>query len=220
MSQALVNIRERLKGELAGLSKTVPAPSGRTISTKGKLFTFPDAKTSQGPLEAVILDHRNFNKFYSAAYDPKNPTPPKCFALSKDLDGMSPHADVQEKQSETCAVCTYNQWGSASVGKGKACRNTVRLAIATPDATADSEPFIISISPTGIKSWSALVNALGTRELIPVQVVTSIAFDPNQAFPTLIFKPLRPLDDEQLTVMWALRQKAQALLDAPPAANG
>lgn len=220
MSQALVDLREKLKSELTGLRNTVPAPSGRTISTKGKVFTFPDSKTSQGPIEAIILDHRNFNKYYAAAYNPNQPTSPKCFAISKEIAGLAPHADAVDKQSDACEPCTWNQWGSAPTGKGKACRNTVRLAIAPPDATEESEPYIISVAPTGIKSWSGLVNALGTRDLLPMQVVTAISFDANQAYPVLLFKPLRPVEDDKLALMWALRQKAQLLLDTPPGAQG
>lgn len=220
MSQALVDIQEKLKRELSGINDSVPAPSGRQISTKGKVFTFPDGKTSTGPLTAVILDHRNFNKYYSAAYNPNEPTPPKCFAISKSIDDMAPHPEVEEPQSEKCESCTFNQWGSAPTGKGKACRNTVRLAIAPIDAKPEDDPFILSVSPTGIKQWASLVNALRTAGMVPIQALTQISFDPNEAFPTLLFKAERPLEDEEVTKMWALREKAQALLDQPPAAGG
>jgi len=216
MSQtALVSMQERMKAELANMHNTVMAPSGRTISTKGKIFTFPDQKTTQGPITGVILDHRNFNTYYTAAYNPQNPVPPKCFAISKDLN-IKPHTDCTDPQNETCKDCTWNKWGSAATGKGKACRNQVKLAIAAPDMTAGDEPLLIKISPTGLKSWAALVNGLETLGLIPMQVITEISFDANQAYPTLIFKAGKAIEESQLETMWALREKAQVMLDQTP----
>lgn len=216
MSTTLVNIREQLAKELGGLKDTVPPPSGRQISVKGKIFTFPDSKTTQGPLLAVILDHRNFNKYYTSAYNPQKPVPPQCFALAK-TNALKPHPKAKDPQSESCAECTWNKWHSAPQGNGnKACKNTVRLAIAPPDATADDEPYIIHVSPTGLKSWAALCNGLEARGVHPIQVVTEIAFDANHSYPTLLFKATKLLEEESLTTFWTLREKAQALLDAPP----
>lgn len=218
MSTALQDIQAKIKQDLAGLKDSVPPPSGRTISTKGKVFTFPSGKTSQGPIEAIILDHRNLNKYYSAAYNPNNLVPPDCFALSKQAVNFVPHPASLKKQAEACKDCPWDEWGSAPNGsKGKACRNTVRLAIVEPDATADNEPYILSVSPTGIKSWSALINGLEVKGVHPIQIVTQIAFDPNQAYPTLVFKPLRPAGEEdRIATFWSIREKAQALLDALP----
>lgn len=214
MSNALVDIREQIKNELEGVKGTVPAPSGRNISTKGKVFTFPDGKTTQGPISAVILDHRNFNRYFQAAYDPQNPKPPECFAISKDISGLGPHEEAKGPVADSCAECPMNKWGSAPTGKGKACRNTVRLAIIEPDADADAEPYILTVSPTALKSWAALVSGLEAVGKLPVQVVTQIAFDPNQAYPTLLFKAADVHD--RLEEMWTFREKAQSLLDLPP----
>lgn len=216
-STALTNIREKLKAELATLRATVPAPTGRTISVRGKIFTFPDGKTSQGPITAVILDHRNFYSYYTRPYDQKNPVPPQCFAISKALDDLAPHKDAKDPQAADCATCTWNKWGSAPTGKGKACRNTVRIAIAPPDAKHEDEPYILKISPTGLKQWAALCNGLETRGLLPIQVATEIGFDANQAYPTLVLRALAPIPEGQLEVMWTLREKAQILLDQTPA---
>lgn len=214
MSTALANIQERIKQELANVKQTVAAPSGRTISVKGKVFTLPNGQSSQGPMQAVVLDWRNLNRYYTAAYNPQNPAPPHCFALHKDINLLAPHEEAAEPQADDCASCAMNKWGSAPAGgKGKACRNTVRLAIAPPDMTAEDEPYLISVSPTGIKSWSALVNGLEAHGMLPIQVVTEISFDPNAAYPSLVFKPMQPHD--KLDVFWLLREKAQTMLDLP-----
>jgi hypothetical protein len=106
------SIQERIKAELAQVRETVAAPSGRNISTKGKVFNLPDGRTHQGPLEAVILDHRNFNRYFTVAYDPKDPKPPACFAIAKRLDELVPHEDATEPQADACSEGPMNQWGS------------------------------------------------------------------------------------------------------------
>lgn len=217
MSNAMVNIHEQIKKELGEIRKRVPAPSGRTISTRGKVFSLPDGRTHQGPLQAVILDFRNYNRLYKTAYNPQDPKPPECFALGSDIELLAPHEDAKEPQADNCKECTHNKWGSAPTGRGKSCRNTVRLAIVPPDATAEDEPMLISVSPTGLKSWGSLVAGLEAIGMLPIQVVTEIAFDANQSYPTLLFKALQPHDE--LEKFWQLREKAQILLDQPPATD-
>lgn len=217
MSNAMVNIQEQIKKELEQIRKRVPAPSGRTISTRGKVFALPDGRTSQGPLEAVILDFRNYNRLYKSTYNPQDPKPPECFALGEDIQLLAPHTDSKEPQSDSCKECLHNKWGSAPTGRGKACRNTVRLAIAPPDASADDEPMLISVSPTGLTSWGAHASGLEAMGMLPIQVITQISFDANQSYPTLRFKALGPHDE--LEKFWALREKAQVMLDQPPASD-
>ena len=214
MAIALESIQERIKAELVNQSNTVAPPAGRNISTKGKVFTLPDGTSSQGPMQAVILDHRNHNRYYTKAYDPQNPAPPDCFAISKEIPGMAPSDNSPEKQAKSCGECPMNQFGSAANGKGKACRNMIRLAIASSDADGNTEPMILTVSPTGLKSWNSLVNNLTSTGLLPVQVVTEIAFDSNAPYPTLTFKAKEAHD--QLETFWQLRDKAQLLLDQEP----
>lgn len=217
MSTEVMSLQEKIRAELDNVRNTVAAPSSNAISCAGKVFTLPDGRADQGPLSCVILDHRNFNRYYSQPYDQNNPVPPQCFAISKDITGMAPHAEAAEPQCEDCATCPLNQWGSAPTGKGKACRNTVKLAIAPIDADGDTEPMTLVVSPTGLKSWAAFVNSLETIGKLPIQAVAEVSFDPKSAYPSLRFA-VREFHDD-LETFWAIREKAQAILDAPPASG-
>ena len=211
MSTAMVSIQERVAAQLALQRKTVSQPGGNNISTKGKVFTLPDGKSSNGPLQAVILDHRNVNTHYSGAYNPQQITPPDCYAIGSIIEEMAPSADVDKPYCDNCEACPKNDWGSGNGGRGKACQNTVRLALVPPDATADTEPMTLKVSPTGLNSWNKLNSDLLAAELLPIQIVVDISFDPNTAYPKLQFKVAEPHDNVEL--FWALREKAQALLD-------
>ncbi|MFW5972401.1 MAG: hypothetical protein ACOCTG_00300 [Bacteroidota bacterium] len=219
MSQEVMNLQERIKAELEHTKNTIPTPSTNSISTKGKVFTFPDGQNHPGPMQAVVLDWRNFNRYYTRPYDPQNPAPPDCFALAKNLSDMAPHSEATDPQAETCKGCPMNEFGSAPNGRGKACRNTVRLAVAPPDADETFEPWLLNVAPTSLKSWTSFVSQLEAIGRIPLQAVAEIAFKADAAFPQLTFIAREFLDEEAVAKFWQLREKAQAQLDAPPSVD-
>jgi hypothetical protein len=219
MVTALQSIKDKILADRANIKSRIPAPSGRNISVAGKTFKLPNGQSTPGPLEAVILGFRNFNRYYTAAYNPSQLSPPACYAIGDDLETMAPDPAMAAKAGTgpNCKGCTMNAWKSAPNGKGKACRNTVRVALMTPDSTLEDEPYIIGVSPTGLKSWGSFISNLEAAELHTVEMVAEIAFDPNQTWPSLTFKPIRTFDNLELA--WVLRERAQALLDAEPSAG-
>jgi hypothetical protein len=218
MSTALTSIKEQLKKELQTIGKSVPAMTGNSISVSGKIFKLPNGHTSPGPFEAVVLDWRNFYRYYppGAEYNAQNPKPPTCFALNRELGLMVPHDDADDPQNENCATCKHNQWGTdPRGGKGKACENRVKLAVVPADATDDADVYVLGISPTAVKHWATYVHGLEAVNKHPIELVTVLSFDPNQSYPTVRFTSKAAHD--RLEVFWALRDKAQAILDQPPA---
>jgi hypothetical protein len=211
--QAIAEYREALRQELATLHSRVAPPAGNRISLKGRVFTMPDGSTNPGPIAAVILDWRNQNAFWNTPYNPQQLTDPVCFAVSREFGDLAPSADASNPQAEHCAVCPRNVFGSAANGKAKSCRNARRLAIVPPDATLETEPMIVTTSPTAISAFESYVLGLATEGRMPVEVVTHIAFKPDADYPTLVFGKPKPLTDRQLAVMMGLRAKAQLALD-------
>ena len=188
--------------------------TARTISTKGKIFTLPSGESSQHPLNVIILDWRNYNKYYTGAYNAQKPEPPACYAIHSVIAEMKPGPQVKRPSNPDCATCTFNKFGSAMTGRGKACKNTIRLAVTAGDFTIDTEPMLLNVSPTGITSWSNYMNGIIVMEKHPVQFITEITFDVNQSYPKLQFKVGVPNPD--LETAWAIRDKAQVMLEALP----
>jgi hypothetical protein len=215
---ALLDIKAQIQAELAALAGTVPAPSGMTISLKGKVFTLPNGQSSQGPMQAIVLDARNVRTYYKGQYNPNALETPPCFAIAKQIEDLRPSPNAKQPMAESCSECKYDQWGSATNGsKGKACKNAIRLAVVPANFTPETQPMILTVSPTGIKSYSSLVNDLKSSGLIPAQIVTEIAFDPHQTYPTLVFRALHAHD--QVEAVWRLRDKAQSALDREPSGS-
>lgn len=216
MSNEIADIQAQVKAELEAGQNYVPAPAGRNITTANRVFNFPDGTTSQDPFRAIILDHRNVNRYYTEAYNPQEPKPPKCFAINKDINLMAPPEEVVEPQATSCAECPMNKFGSAPTGKGKACRNQVRLALVLEHSGADAEPMVMHLPPTALKGWASYYTRLQQHGMLPFQVVTEIALDPNSPYQLPTLQVVNQVDEERLGTIWQLRQDAEPYLDAVP----
>src|SRR5690606_31212610 len=114
-------------------------------------------------------------------------------------DGIRPAADAQSPQATTCAGCKWNQWGSRitdSGKKGKACADSRRLAVA---AAGDlTNPLLLRVpaaSLVGLASYGKTLAKHGLKDF--KAVVTSVSFDPNEAYPLLVFNFARFLTEEE-----------------------
>lgn len=167
------------------------------ISLKGKKFTLGEEKLGS-VLDVVILADVLDYSYYDRAYDPDTITPPACFAIGKDIELLSPHADSPTPISETCKTCHFNEFQSAANGKGKACRNGRRILIApvSSDGSVNlTDLAIINMAPTSLKGYSRYAKNLATVKKLPTwSVVTTLSFDDDSAWPQLVaeFKGVAP----------------------------
>lgn len=200
--------------EAAGINDdlTAHASSGfPVLSIKGKTFSVsrggdrtvlmnpkdPDSVASS--LELVILKaNKGTSKvFYAKGYqEGAEATKPDCFSN----EGTKPDASVEKPQSKSCAVCPKAQWGSKISDdgrKGKACQDSVRIAVAAADAIND--PMLLRVPPASIKAlgeFGDLLKKRGGGKLAYNMVVTRVGFVAEEASPKLTFKPVGMLSDE------------------------
>lgn len=213
----VVNVEEEIAKQLATLKDRIGAPPSNKIATKGKKFTLPSGTASTGPLNVVILDWRWVLAHYPGAFNPNNPQDPDCFAvgLDKPESGqLVPHESIEKPHGENCAVCAKNQWNSDPNGRGKACKNQLRLLVMAPDADDSTEPLTLYVSPTALKNFFAYTSELANvHNLDIIQVETKIGFDPNETYPKLTFE----LGDKHAKVneMWALKTRYQEMVSRP-----
>lgn len=131
-SKEVANWDEELaKAAVAASTMEQNTGGGQFFSLKSGQLSFNGASFPNNEMAVIVLDHVYENIFYEGKYDPNNLTPPTCFAFGRD-DGMRPHDTVFEhnqEQNDVCKGCPQNQWGTADTGRGKACRNSRRLAL-------------------------------------------------------------------------------------------
>lgn len=178
------------------------------ISIKGKVFAIvrdgervvlPNPKDPDSPATSIDVVLLKANKgtskvFYLKGYDKDSEgQKPDCYSA----DGIEPAADAQNKQAKKCATCPHNQWGSRVTekgnSKGKACADTVRMAVAAAGQLND--PMLLRVPPASIKGLGEYGQMLAKRGVGYSMVVTKIAFDQEAESPKLTFKPVGFLDD-------------------------
>lgn len=203
--------------------QTVPSLSyeGKvwTISLNGektKLMARDPTTGDESPVpvfRCVILAYnpRRGRAYYEGAYDPKQTAMPACWSD----DGITPSRHVKEKQSDKCNTCPLSVRGSKVTEKGElvtACSEH-RMIVLVPSGKLDYEPLRMKIAITsdwdgrspdhqaqgwfGFKNYTDFLYSLGAEHT--ARIVTKMKFDPNVAWPKVLFAKDRWLTDEQIS---------------------
>jgi len=172
------------------------------VSIKGKIFTVvkggertivmkpgedDEVATS---LEVVLLRaNPNLSKiYYETGYEDGSTAKPDCFSN----DGKKPDSSIATPISPTCAGCPKNAWNSGKEGKGKACADARRVAIAA--AGQLNEPMLLRVPPASLKPLAEYADTCNKRGAPYNSVICKIKFEREEATPKLIFAPIAFLD--------------------------
>ena len=209
--------------------------TGQFFSLKSGVLSYADSPIPGNEMAVIILDSICENVFYEGDYDPDNITGPVCFAFGRNVKTLTPHKDVVEagtEISDSCATCENNEWGSADKGKGKACRNTRRLAM-IPAGTFDkdgnfemiknldhyenTEPVYMKLPVTSVNGFSSYVNSLASSlKRPPFGVITKVSVvpDPKSQF-RVLFQALDNVPDECIAAIVKRHEEIKDLIEFP-----
>lgn len=152
------------------------AAGGGFFSIRGAQLTFQGNALPNNEMAVIICDSRIVNEWYDQPFDEKESRSPVCFALGQDDNTIAPHEDAPNPQSDACKECALNKYGTADVGKGKACKNTRRLAL-IPAGNLDKDGNLdlyepeymeqaafgwMKVPPTSTRGYAAFVDQLKT----------------------------------------------------------
>lgn len=168
-----------------------------------------DGDGPRGSIEVIIVKAAAaISKiFYANGYQDGSNSPPDCWSTN----GVTPDAGAQNKQNATCAGCPMNAWGSRvteSGKQGKACSDSRRIAIVPLNDMANElfgGPMLLRIPAASLKDLKAYGEMLSAAQHSYYGVATRIAFDPKEAYPKMVFTPIRALSSEEATEVLALR---------------
>ena len=199
---------------------------GDWVSFKNGTITFKDNNIGKA-LECIIPTFILENAYYDGAYDPNNPASPVCFAFGQDEDEMAPHEKCEKPQAESCAACPFNEWDSGDGGRGKACKNMVRLAILPADAIegdgdelASTKEAFAKVPVTSVKAWGSYVNTLASSGKPPLCFVTEISVEPDTKSQfKLSFKAKEEIPGELIGPMLEKAEAIDAVINFPYVPN-
>lgn len=235
-STAVVKWDEELaKYAEAAATAEAKTGGGQFFGTKGGILTWADAPVPNNEMAVVVIDTVFENVYYEGEYDPDTPQAPTCFAFSHDEDMLSPHKVVVEagqKQNDKCEGCEHNEFGTANRGRGKACRNTRRLAMIPAGQFDRSGAFdmfedvshyetaavgYMKLPVTSVKGYANFVKqvAAGLKRP-PFGIVTKVKVlpDPKNQF-KVTFEPVEKLPDELIGAIMQRREEVVPTIDFP-----
>lgn len=158
----------------------------------------PNSKDLAPFVKVVILKaNANISKvFYDGQYVEGSDSAPDCYSN----DGVAPAADAANPQCASCAACPKNVWGSKispSGSKIKACADVRRVAI-LPEGDMDYSPILLRVPGASLSDLANYGKALKQRGIPYAAVVTKLSFDPDAAFPKIMFQFERVLTQEEM----------------------
>lgn len=212
--------------DMAEDSNIAPKMTVPSLSYEGKTWTvIKDGekkkltrKNEDGDVEpittfqGVILGYaeKRGRAYYEGTYDPNKISTPACWSH----DGVMPDDSVSEPVHPKCDGCPMAAKGSRQTDQGKAtvaCSQHRMLAV-VPAAKLDFQPLRMKLAITSDwdkdgsePGWYAFQQYLDQfrAKKVPhtAMVVTKFRFDPNVAFPKVLFQPARWLTADELEVV-------------------
>lgn len=244
--KALTSWEEKLQEEAKVAAESEESSSsGQFFSLSQGQLKWNDSPLPGNQMGVIILDAMHENVFYEGAYDANQIKGPTCFAYgraengitkSRDIElNMQPHASVFEagqEQSEYCHSCPQNEFGSADIGKGKACKNQRRLAVIPAgefqkdgsfELFDDEKHYLtagigyLKLPVMSVKEFSVFVQQISASlKRPPFGVVTRVYLtpDPKSQF-KVKFEALEKVPDNLMETVMHRREEANALIDFP-----
>lgn len=131
------------------------APPQIAILREAVMFELPNGKKVEEFSGHIIYWH-NACQYYETPFDQRKPEDsklPTCFSS----DGVRPDGG-EEMQAGPCRACPLNQYGSDTKGgNGKACSNTIRLAVLMD---GDVIPALLKAPPSSLGKKESLMKWL------------------------------------------------------------
>jgi hypothetical protein len=216
-----VALPQKWQDELAKGAKDASAleqPETLAFSTKSGVLSYNGTPMPDNETNVIILAAGFLNSLYINKFDPNNIVSPLCFAVNATGEEMSPHENSFKPQNEGCVGCENAEWGSdenSPSGRGKACKETRRLAVIPASALEEgldkASIAILNVPVTSVGSWGNYVHTLAATAKRPAwSVITKVKLVPdvkNQF--KMVFEAVDVINDgETLESMASLRDKA------------
>ena len=191
------------------------------LITDGKQISVSESDT----MNIVVIDAANLARsYYAEDYDPNDVKAPTCW--SNDTQVPADEVPIEGRQSTRCMNCKQNIKGSGQQNS-RACRYFQRLAVSIegdfdnvyqlqlPATSIFGKPKDVS----GKMMLQAYAKFLHNHKTPAIALVTEISFDENSEVPKLLFKAMRPLEEEELKLAVSLSKDdrtATAISFNPP----
>lgn len=203
MALADFDLSEAMAEELAGLEGgferiKIPSAGSTVFEVPGDA---PGEADAAKEFSAVILYHHPLFAFYHDTYTGGN-NPPDCASF----DGVQGEGDP----GGVCAVCPYNQFGSAP-GGGKACKNRRRIYVLRE---GEIFPLLLSLPTGSLRDFGKYIKHLLGRGRKSCAVVTRFSLKKATNAGGIVYSQAqfameRVLSSDEFALVSALAEKVK-----------
>jgi hypothetical protein len=213
MSNELVSIEEQIKQQLALQQEKMSALSSKAnlISFKGGQLIVDGMPVPGGEADVHVLATQGERSFYKGAFDPSVVQVPVCYSF----DGTYPHPEATEPQADMCTLCPNNEWGSK--GRGKACRESARVALVPASAPLASAPLYQASFPiTSMGSVKDFFARCANSGKLSGQFVAKLRVVPDaKSFFKASLTPMQLAENQDLSTLMERTNQARQMLLTP-----
>jgi len=204
------NLTDKLAGNGGGGSLN------RRISIKGGVFreiiNGKEVRASEDrAMNVVLVNAAPISRmFFAGTYTEGEVSKPTCW--SSDTQTPDPKVPQEQRQSARCMDCKQNVRGSGQ-GEGRACRFQQRIAVALDGSLDRGEVYQLTLPSTSVFGdgdknklpLQAYGRHLKAHNTHAISIVTEMRFDTSSPTPKLVFKAVRPLEENELKSVLELR---------------
>lgn len=179
MGTEITTLQERL-----ALQLEKQAAASQAMRTTGSYISFKNAQLKvdgqtvpNNTADVRVLAAIGERSWYPEAFDADVAQVPSCYALDSD----EYHPDSTDPQSETCAECKWNKWGTAvnsrgEPAKGKACREGARVIVVPANVPLKSAPmYTAKIPVTSLNTITAFTSRCQQAQKLSGEFVTTLS---------------------------------------------
>jgi hypothetical protein len=231
---ALVRWDEELAKQAEASAKMEEsAGGGAFFSLKSGVLSWQDAPLPNNQMAVIILDHVFETTYYAGDYNPENPVGPVAFAFGRDEKTLTWHENsLPEFAGKLCKDSEVCQWGTAEKGRGKAAKETRRLAM-IPAGTIDNNGKFkmfddedhyesttigyMKLPVTSVAGFAGFVKSVaGTLRRPPHGIVAKVKVIPDAKSQfRVLFEPLMNVPNELMGLVMKRRDEAVAAIEFP-----
>lgn len=239
-STAVVSWQEAMKEAAQEMAhREQSTGGGGFFSMRAGQLAYGDVAMPGNMMACVILDAIFETVYYEGPFDPDNPQGPTAFALGRDQKELRWNEEYSDPEyaGKLCSESDICQWGSASQGRGKAAKETRRLAVIPagtyisqgkgkgfelelfddPDDFRNSEIAYTKLPVTSVKNFSQYVRGLNDQMGAPTwRVITDISLEAHPQYQFQVnFELIEELPDDVMPVIFERVEEAKEAIMFP-----
>lgn len=171
---AVMSIQEQIAQQIARQNETAQGlrSSGSYIGFKNAQLKVDGIAIPANQLDVRVLAAISERAWYSKDFDADAVQVPDCYAL----DDTVPHDQAKNPQASSCAECERNKWGSATRGKGKACRESARVIVIPANVPlASAQMYTAKVPVTSLSTVTSFTSRCGQANKLMGEFVTKLS---------------------------------------------